>query len=382
MKLLPLLVVILGGCGPVSAQSGPPFPGAEGSGATCEAGQKGAIIHVTSLADSGPGTLREAIETPGARIVHFKVAGEIELKTPLDIEYPNLMVDGSTAPGLVIISAKKETTGNGVIGIRTHDVCLRYLALYKGYNETVPLEDGDQGPGNLGLWDGCQRIVIDHCSLLWTQDENLTIYGDGNRDITIQWCLIAEPYAHHPTNAIVGPDNAPLKVGIDMHHNLFANSSHRNPLYYSVEGRFVNNLVYNWSWFAMGMPEQKNRVDIIHNIFKAGPLTEKPRREISVLNSDGQSLYLRGNRGPSGKDWSLVESIDDMTFEPQGRLADRAKMARQEPLPAPMFPITTHSLEEVEEAVLRDVGASKFRSADDARIIENYRKRTGEFPKR
>ena len=54
---------------------------------------------VNSLADSGPGTLREACETGGARIVVFNVSGVIRLKTPINVRAPYITIAGQTAPG-------------------------------------------------------------------------------------------------------------------------------------------------------------------------------------------------------------------------------------------------------------------------------------------
>src|SRR5215469_17908647 len=53
----------------------PAFPGAEGGGKFSFGGRGGKVFVVTNLADTGPGTLREACEAAGPRIVLFNVAG-------------------------------------------------------------------------------------------------------------------------------------------------------------------------------------------------------------------------------------------------------------------------------------------------------------------
>ena len=73
------------------------FPGAEGYGRNAVGGRHGEVYHVTTLADSGKGSLRDAVSKPG-RIVVFDVAGIIRLQSPLAFS-KNLTIAAQTAPG-------------------------------------------------------------------------------------------------------------------------------------------------------------------------------------------------------------------------------------------------------------------------------------------
>jgi len=103
------------------------FPGAVGWAAQTPGGRGGKIIRVTNLNADGPGSLKEAIETAGPRIVVFEVGGVIDLKrSTLTIREPFITIAGQTAPspGITII--------RGGLILRGHDAIIRHLRVRTG----------------------------------------------------------------------------------------------------------------------------------------------------------------------------------------------------------------------------------------------------------
>src|SRR5262249_39016217 len=95
-----------------------PYPTAGGEG--------GQVITVTTLEDSGPGSLREALSASGPRVIKFAVGGEIWLKDRLGVTNPFVTVDGSSAPspGITLMGDR--------VRLRTHDVILRDIRVRVG----------------------------------------------------------------------------------------------------------------------------------------------------------------------------------------------------------------------------------------------------------
>ena len=177
---------------PVFAETGgtaaaiPAFPGAEGFGANSVGGRGGRVIEVINLNDSGPGSLRAAIEAEGSRIVIFRTGGTIELQSGLNIHNPFITIAGQTAPGGGITLRHDPSRNTGVsLGIWTHDVIVRYLGVRPGPSiEESCCVDGVSIQGG-------HDIILDHVSASWAVDENVNSWYDPH-DFTIQWSIISE----------------------------------------------------------------------------------------------------------------------------------------------------------------------------------------------
>ena len=137
----------------------------------------------------------------GPRIVRFDVAGNIRLKAPLVITEPYLTLDGGDAPGAGVCLCDHSLCCRS-----THDIIVRHLRLRHGDVETLkavdaarlsrPRDSNDLDTVSLGE---SKDLIFDHCSLSWSCDEVFGIVRCEN--VTIQWCLIAEPLANprvHP----------------------------------------------------------------------------------------------------------------------------------------------------------------------------------------
>jgi hypothetical protein len=223
-------------CEPVPSGQRLAFPGAEGFGRFARGGRGGSVCHVTKLDDSGAGSLRDCV-SQGDRTVVFDVAGWITLSSNLGITANNLTIAGQTAPG-------------GGIGIRGtklsiggHDIILRFLRVRRGILKTSDRNDA------MAVSSSASQIIVDHCSVGFGTDENLSMPGDeavGPRDFTLQWTVIAWGLSrnNHSAGSLLTASNTTI------HHSLYAFNGTRNPKARSEMQRvldFVNNVIYGWN---------------------------------------------------------------------------------------------------------------------------------------
>ena len=188
----------------------PPAASAEGFGSVATGGAGLTSYVVTTTADSGAGSLRDALSA-GSRYITFSCSGTITLATQLNPTGNAITVDGTTSPtGIKLAGAPIFWSGNSnviVKGLRFRD-------------QTLPAT-----ADSMTLKDGCTNFLIDHCSFSGADDGSLDITLDCS-DVTVQWCFLGPQKVGiegHTSQIARSTEN------VTVHHNLFYEGHTRHP---------------------------------------------------------------------------------------------------------------------------------------------------------
>jgi pectate lyase len=374
-----LLLASLSNNGAAAAETPLAFPGAMGAAATTPGGRGGEVVRVTTLAATGPGSFVEAVKKPGPRIVVFEVGGVIDLgESVVRITEPFLTIAGQTAPypGITLI--------RGGIDITSHDVVIRHIRVRPGDGGRPRLSGNDYDSiSTIGAHD----VIVDHCSLMWATDENLSASGPRftgktpdewrkgtSHRITFSNNLIAEGLANsvhvkgeHSKGSLIHDNVSDILII----NNLYSNNKERNPLFKGgVRGAIVNNLIYNpgqraihynliaeeWRDHAF----QTGEMTVIGNVLRAGQSTVPNLPLVTVGGSGDLALYERDNiavdrwGGPLPLRGSYTNApVKILKLTPP-------TIAGVQPMPA----------REVQDHVIRNAGAFHWRrDYEDARIV-------------
>ena len=373
----------------------PAFPGAWGGGMFSTGGRGGQVIEVSNLNDSGPGSLRAAIDAAGARIVIFRVGGVIPLKSDLNIDNPDITIAGQTAPGDGICIV------DYTLNINTRNVIIRHCRVRLTVNRTVK--------GHYQAWQfqDCiggnpeGDIVIDHCTTSWGTDESLSLYrfmetrpdlpktANGGmhrikkpvRNLTVQWCLISESLRPATHGATWGGRDA------TFHHNLFASNGGRNSsIGMSGEFDYRNNVIFNWAHRTIDGGDETSLVNLINNYLKPGPATSEKTHSM-IARLEERDMYSPGRRWGAG-DWyptagkrpgkwyiagNVVEGHGDVTMDNWKGVHGNEELARVN-APFEGWPVRQETAHEAYISVLEKSGATlPRRDAIDRRVVESVR---------
>jgi hypothetical protein len=329
------------------------FPGAEGFGRYASGGRGGQVYIVTSLADDGPGTLREAVRKKHPRTIVFAVSGNIELQSELDINNGDLTIAGQTAPGEGI------TIQNYPVKVKGDNIIIRFLRFRLG--------DLHQVQDDALSVIRTKNVIIDHCSLSWATDECGSFYD--NENFTLQWSIISESLnasvhakGDHGYAGIWGG------IGASFHHNLIANHNSRNPRFngsrYHKQAElevvdFRNNVIYNWrSNSSYGGEDGKH--NLVANYYKPGPATSKNAIRLLEPYEPFGRFFLHQNVMEGFDEISANNALGLHKAKPEQVLVHK---------PFEFGKLETQSPAEAFKDVLNWAGASLFRDLVDQRIV-------------
>jgi Bacterial TSP3 repeat len=396
------------------AQAVKAFPTAEGFGANTVGGRGGQVIYVTNLNDSGPGSLRSALQQPFPRNILFKVSGTIVLNSTIDIFPENsfFTLAGQTAPGGGI------QIKNYPISMQpgSHDAIIRHIRFRPG---TETFQAGGNGQDSIGIngytfGDSVYNVIIDHCSFEWGSDENIdTSYH--TTDLTVQWSITAEGSRQEDHSFGSLTARYGMTFGNEQrqsfHHNLYAQNMGRMPRVGTNCPRKVNEQLFDFrnnviaAWGAAQGPMEPEHV--LCNDFTPVPLNQfggspgNPILRLNVINNvflppSGSSawpgaighvmgpsaIYMTGNSTfdfcPAGNcdeaHWDVAWiSCQDQTCSNLANKNDYRVFSEHS-----VASVTTTPTSQVQSLVLNNVGATKpARDSLDTRIINETNNGTG-----
>lgn len=306
------------------------FPTAVGAGRFSKGGRGGQVLFVDTLADSlDPGTFRHALSiATGPRTVIFRVSGYIDLLDDVGIFDPYITIAGQTAPGDGICIR------NGSVAVRTNDVIIRHMRFRPGdaaFPGTTASDPQDRDGIKI---QGGSNVMIDHCSLTWGVDENLSTWvqdGVYPSDITVQNSIIAEglynsihPDGNHSRGFLIGDGTDRLT----LIHSLLMSNNRRNP---HIKGgttgiEVVNNIIYNWgsdSNTPAGVGNNFSNPEgsgptvaaVVNNIFGQGPNLGTAPMSFAGDVDAGSSILLGGNIGDTD-DAAFIAAYPYVTAAP------------------------------------------------------------------
>ncbi len=267
------------------------FPEALGFGAYATGGRNGTVYQVTTLADSGKGSFRDAVSKPN-RIIVFDVGGYIKLSSTIHVS-SNITIAGQSAPGGGI-----GFEGGEISFANNHNIICRFIRIRPG------METSNTRTDDCLSFYQASDIIIDHVSLEFGPWNNIDGVSEDWQNhpvdsITVQNSIIADPIGQQ-----FGAHTESINGTWSWFDNLFANSHNRNPLA-KINTVYIHNILYNYQAGYTTHTSGHFKHDIVNNYFIFGPATHG---NTWFQIDKNQSIYYSGNREDDNKDGNLSGS--------------------------------------------------------------------------
>lgn len=362
----------------------PAFPGAEGYGSYAKGGRGGELIIVSNLNNSGPGSLRDAVERKGPRTILFEVGGIIDLESTLTIANPFITIAGQTAPepGLTIRGHQ--------LSVQTHDVVVRFIRFRPGDYLKAKGKDVDWGSldaVDIGLEDSDEvhDIIFDHCSFSWAMDENIGIWHH-SKNVTIQNSIISEGLHYNRLHPTTGKA---LLIGlfsdqISIIKNLFAHNYERNP-FMNSNGHldFRNNIIYNGGDRVLRFNSgsgQEQTVNLVKNVIIEGPESDYTNEiQIRLNSNDIYNGKIFADKNLTDQNTRFNEDNWRMVINQQSLKPFPPQKARSY-VQFPVKNTTTLPAEDLYNTLRQNIGVTlPQRDHVDERILHDVEHKTGKY---
>ncbi|GER28648.1 pectin lyase-like superfamily protein [Striga asiatica] len=204
---------------------------AEGFGRLAAGGFNGAVYCVTTLADDGPGSLRDGCRKREPLWIVFEVSGTIDLRSLLSVS-SHKTIDGR--------GQKVKLTGDGLRLKECEHVIICNIILEGGRGH-----DKDA----IQIKPSSKHIWIDRCSLSDFNDGLIDISREST-DITISRCH----FARHNKAVLVGASashTGDRNMRVTIHHCFFDGTRQRHPRVRFAKVHLYNNYTRNWGIYGV-----------------------------------------------------------------------------------------------------------------------------------
>ncbi len=206
-----------------------------GFGRNATGGAGGTVYTVTNLNNSGAGSLREALEATGARIITFSVSGTITLSSDIQVK------------------SNKTVDGNGNY-IRIRPFGFRITNQENIIIRNLHFDSDHQNHGGTGdaiqIINSGRNIWIDHCTFEDYYDGLIDITRESD-NVTVSWCY----FRAHDKTMLIGADDAHTsdigKLNVTIHHNYFDGTNQRHPRSRFGRIHVLNNYFKNIGSYAV-----------------------------------------------------------------------------------------------------------------------------------
>lgn len=360
------------------------FPSAVGAASMQVTGGRGGnVIHVTSLADTGAGTLREALEATGTRTIVFDVSGVINCSSDINVGDGNFTIAGQSAPygGITLIGT------NNINATEKENWIIRYFRFRNGYDDANV--DGGWSNTSSVSTRNANFFIYDHCSQALSKETAGLGGGMNDHGVNIVFTAQNSFTAESDRGTRVGDSEDDDPSTITLYRNGYVNSGWRYP---SAGGTndldIINTYVYNWEQRIIRTDAHDYKLNIINNVYEAGNGTR-------ITDNDEIIFTTHTNSTMSPQIWDEGTLIIPYVYNggantydptPEGYPSDLSKAWHPfydstEPINLSWFASSRLALnggtidilpsEDVKNHVLNNSGANKY--IDDNGEVKTYR---------